>query len=608
MRVGDIVRDTYVKINFMTKYQIRPEIDKEARKELSEHSDIVAHLLFHRGITTKSEADSFFSHIYENLHDPFLLKDMNKAVKRILDAISKQEMICIYSDYDADGIPAAVILSDFFDKINYKNYFVYIPHRNKEGFGLNNKALEIIKDRDVTLLITLDCGIADVEQVSYAKSLDIDIVITDHHETGSVVPDAFAIINPKQKSCEYPEKMLCGSAVSFKLVQALLKKGDFNISKNWEKTLLDMVGIATLSDMVPLKGENRTLAIFGLTVLRMSQRKGLHLLLKKNRIDQNKISEDDVGFTISPRINAASRMDEPEMAFKMLKARNYTDAGALVDHLQKINDTRKGHVAVMVKEARRKLKDSEPSDIIVLGNTKWQPSLLGLAANTLSGDFNKPVFLWVRGEGTDLKGSCRSPHISVVDLLSKLPDTIIETWGGHHQAGGFVVRKDAVDFLKDELLKINDTLKQQALPEDFVDKALSLGDINSELWNNLEKLAPFGVGNHRPLFLFNNVIVDSLKQFGKRNEHLSLQLKENPLIRKNTENSQNINLIIDSVNSSVTNNANNKTCEAIAFFKSTDSWKKNIKEKESINIIATIEKNNFGNSRGVLRLRIVDVV
>ena len=212
---------------FMKSYSVRQPIPEKIRKDLAEYSDFLAHMLFHRGITNSSQAKEFFTHSYEKLHDPFLLKDMQKAVDRILLAIEKEEAIAIYSDYDADGIPAAVILSDFLDKIDYKNYFVYIPHRNKEGFGLNIPAIDIISERSATLIITLDCGITDVEQVKHANSLGIDVIITDHHEVGEVVPDAFAIINPKQGDCSYPEKMLCGSGVAFKLVQAILLTKDF---------------------------------------------------------------------------------------------------------------------------------------------------------------------------------------------------------------------------------------------------------------------------------------------------------------------------------------------------------------------------------------------
>lgn len=566
---------------FMKSYSVRQPIPENIRKDLAEYSDFLAHMLFHRGITNSSQAKEFFTHSYENLHDPFLLKDMQKAVDRILLAIEKEETIAIYSDYDADGIPAAVILSDFLDKIDYKNYFVYIPHRNKEGFGLNIPAIDIISERGATLIITLDCGITDVEQVKHANSLGIDVIITDHHEVGEVVPKAFAIINPKQKDCSYPEKMLCGSGVVFKLVQAILLTKDFSLPKGWEKTLLDMVGIATLSDMVPLVGENRTFAKFGLTVLRMSKRQGICKLLKKSRIDQRKLSEDDIGFTVAPRINAASRMDAPEFAFKMLKARDSSEADDLVDYLHKINDERKGHVAVMVKEARKRLEEigDRKEGIIAMGDVKWKPSLLGLAANALCEEFNRPVFLWGRGEGSDLKGSCRSSGVSVVEMLTRMPESVIETFGGHHQAGGFVVKKESVDFLYDELMKIYSTFSEKSAPTLFTDYALSLSHIGESLWKDVEKLSPFGQHNEKPLFFLSQLQVVAVRQFGKKKEHLSLTLRDGVAY---------------------------KEIEAIAFFKDLDAWGESIKESEKINLVAYLEKNNFAN-KSSLRLRIVDV-
>lgn len=567
-----------VRIDRMKTYKNRPEISAFARQELREYSDFVSHLLFHRGIDTKEKADYFFKYTYQDLHDPSLLKDMDKAVERILKAIDGNELITIYSDYDADGIPAAVILSDFFDKINYKNYNVYIPHRNREGFGLNIKAIDSFIEKNTKLLITLDCGIADVEQVNYANENNIDVIIVDHHETNGIVPDAHAVINPKQEDCEYPEKMLCGSGVTFKLVQALLATNKFAVPENWEKTLLDMVGIATLSDMVPLLGENRSLANFGLTVLRMSPRKGLNMLLRKSCIKQENISEDDVGFSISPKINAASRMGEPELAFKMLKSRDHSEAGALVDHLHKINDERKGHVAAIIKEIKHRKEVLEKPGILVTGNVNWQPSLLGLAANTLCEEFSRPVFLWGRGDGSDLKGSCRSPHVSVVDLLSKLPDSVLETWGGHHLAGGFVVKSEAVDFLYDELMKNYSNIENASSVEVFVDYVLNLNEINFSLWKDLLKLSPFGQDNPKPLIMINNIFIKEFKLFGKRKEHLSLVVSDG----KNQK-------------------------EAIAFFKGLDSWQKNIQEKENISLLANIEKNTFGGANN-LRLKIVDIL
>lgn len=303
-------------------YQVAPELTAEERANMNKFSDITAKILFRRKIKTNDEAEAFMNVDYEkHTHDPFLLKDMEKVVERILRAIKNDEKVCVYSDYDADGVPGAVVLSDFFKKIGFKNFFVYIPHRNLEGFGLNDEAIQKIFEQDAKLIITIDCGIADISQVDLANLKKIEVIITDHHECGAILPAAYAIINPKQPGCNYPEKYLCGSGLIFKVVQALIARGNFGLVPGWEKWLLDMVGLATLSDMVPLTGENRVFAKFGLQVLRKSPRLGLMKLLKDNGLKQRDLTEDDVVFTITPRINAASRMGSPETAFQMLSDR-----------------------------------------------------------------------------------------------------------------------------------------------------------------------------------------------------------------------------------------------------------------------------------------------
>lgn len=564
----------------MKRYELRTDIPKEAREELKEHSDFISHLLYHRGIKTSDAANNFIDTSYDSLHDPFLLYGMDKAVDRILDAMKKDEKIVIYSDYDADGIPGAVILHDFFKKAGYENFFNYIPHRNKEGFGLNVEALDNIHEKGAKLMITVDCGIADIDEVAYAVDLGIDVIITDHHEPNGKVPPAFAIVNHKQEGCNYPEQILCGSGVAFKLVQGLLAKGDFDIPKYWEKNLLDMVGIATLSDMVPLHGENRALAKFGLMILRMSPRKGLHKLLAQTGTKQSSLTEDDIGFTISPRINAASRMGEPETAFKMLSTQDEVEAGILVKHLNEINDQRKGHVAVMVREIHKHLKNRTDKEVqvIAFGNPKWKPSLLGLAANKIAEEENKPVFLWGRGEGRDLKGSCRSNGmVSLIDLMNGVSKDIFEFYGGHNEAGGFVVFKDKVDFLEEGLNKSFDSLDTDGDKDpNWIDKKLRIEDITPEIYSEMDKLAPFGVGNIKPLFLFENAPISSVINFGKAKDHLKVLF-------------------------------NGSYIEAIAFFKNENSFSKKIEEGSSANIIGHIEKDTFaGKNR--LRLRIVDVV
>ncbi|HEC33055.1 MAG TPA: single-stranded-DNA-specific exonuclease RecJ, partial [Candidatus Kaiserbacteria bacterium] len=292
----------YISVHKMNPYILRETYKDEDKKELEEYPELLQELLINKGITARKDADIFLNPNYdEHLHDPFLMKDMDKVVDRILGAISSNEKIIIYSDYDCDGIPGGVLLHDFFKKIGYKNFENYIPHRHEEGYGLNISAIEKFGDDKVDVLISVDCGITDVVPVEKANELNIDVIITDHHLQNGVLPKAYAILNPKQKGDSYPYDMLCGTGVVFKLVQGLIKKGDFNLKKGWEKWWLDMVGLATIADMVPLTGENRVLAYYGLQVLRKSRRPGLMQLCRKIYLKQMYITEDDIGFMIAPR-------------------------------------------------------------------------------------------------------------------------------------------------------------------------------------------------------------------------------------------------------------------------------------------------------------------
>jgi single-stranded-DNA-specific exonuclease len=588
-------------------YKIRPELNTEQREKLSEFSDIVSHLLFHRGITDNSAAQDFLNPNYEkHSYDFGLLKDIDKTVERILQAVTQNEKICIFSDYDADGIPGAVVLSDFFKKIGYENVFVYIPHRNKEGFGLNSGAIEKISEDGAKILITIDCGISDVEQIQQATDAGIDVIITDHHDPNGHQSSAYAVVNPKQPDCKYPDKNLCGSGVIFKVVQALVKKIrsdeklsteisektgvalETELTEGWEKWLLDMVGIATLSDMVPLVDENRVFAKYGLLVMQKSRRKGFQKLLKIARLNQNQIAEDDVGFTISPRINAASRMDSPELAFQMLSTDDDVVANDVVKHLDKINNERKGYVAAMVKEINKVLSDNHDEHIdkklVVYGNPNWQPSLLGLAASSIVGSHKKPVFLWGRGDGDNLKGSCRSDgSLNLVELMNNVDHGTIYGFGGHAMAGGFEVTDDGVFNLHDELEKAHIKTKSSEGDEGFglinVDRKILIDEIDWKLFNEINKLAPFGVGNEKPVFLLENVKVSSADKFGKTANHTKLLLQKN----------------------------NGSNLSAIKFFSDGDEKLSKVASGDSVNLIVNLEKSTFGRYPE-LRLRIVDIL
>jgi single-stranded-DNA-specific exonuclease len=569
-------------------FEIRPELDKDARNKLNKFSDIVAKLLFYRDLKDNETATAFIDSDYDSsIHDPFLMADMDKAVDRILEAIKNQEKICIFSDYDADGVPGAVVLHDFFKKIGYDNFFVYIPHRNLEGFGLNNKAVEEIISDKTKLIITIDCGVADIKQIELANKLGADVIVTDHHELAHGMPPAFAVVDPKREDCNYPYDMLCGAGVIFKVVQALIKKGDYDINDGWEKWLLDMVGIATLSDMVPLTGENRVFAKYGLLVLQKSPRKGLMKLLQKSGANQKYLTEEDVVFTITPRINAASRMGHPEAAFKMLSTSDELEAGETVDYLQKINDQRKGVVAAMVKEIKKYVEENLIEDgeltvpVIVKGNPKWSPSLLGLAASTIVETYNCPAFVWGRGEGDELKGSCRSDgSASLVSIMENLPDGILETYGGHVMAGGFVMNFDAIDTIEQAM--IDSYKKVSGQDSDLFhitpDASLKPDDVTWQLFDQLKPLAPFGMKNEKPLFIFENIKLDRIDMFGKEKNHVRLTF--------NKESGGYLN--------------------AIKFFVADDEKIQKMKPGDLITFTANLEKSLFGGNLE-LRLRLVDV-
>ena len=315
----------------------QPIVPDTVRDSLNTYAPLVQQLLFTRGIHDAESARAFTEPNYDtDLHSPFLLTDMAKAVERILRAMREGEHIVIYTDYDCDGIPGGVLLHDFFTAIGYTNFENYIPHRHEEGYGFNADSVPYFKERNAKLIITVDCGITDHPAVEKANELGIEVIVTDHHEPSETLPPAYAVINPKRDDA-YPFKGICGTAVAYKLVQAILeegkKSGQITLKDGMEKWWLDLVGLATIADMVPLTGENRVFARYGLQVLRKSQRPGLQHLLRKAGGSQRYLTEDDIGFTIAPRINASSRMDTPEDAFHMLRTRDEGEAGAHVLHL-----------------------------------------------------------------------------------------------------------------------------------------------------------------------------------------------------------------------------------------------------------------------------------
>jgi len=573
----------------MQKYSVRTPLSKNEAVDLNDYPDLIKHLLYHRGITTKAEAQSFLNPDYENgIHDPFLMKDMDKAVDRILQAIDKKEKIVIYSDYDADGIPGGVIMHDFLKKIGYDNFINYFPHRHDEGYGLHIEAINKFYDQGITLVMTIDCGTTDNIAIERAVELGMDVIVTDHHISSDVsLPPAYAVVNPKRNDCDYPYEMLCGSGIVFKIIQGLISKRDFGLKKGFEKWFLDMVGFATIADMVPLRGENRIFAYYGLKVLRKTQRNGLKKLMNKAKIKLDHLYEEDIGFTLAPRINAASRMGKPSEAFELLTTNDEVHAEKMSDYLQKINDERKSISASMTKEVKKFLNSRSDSEkdrkVLVFGNPKWQPSLVGPVCNNLMEECQSPVFVWGRGSGEYIKGSCRSNgSVSVVDLMKSVPKDTFISYGGHKMSGGFSISHDKIHFLEQELCTAYNILlkeKEYIAPDIFIDQKLSLDDVNWSTYSSIDTLAPFGIDNPRPTFLFEGIEIYSVKAFGKEKNHLELTFK----------------------------NSYNKSINSIGFFMTEDDFASKIKVGEKINLVASIEKSVFKNYPE-LRLRIIDII
>lgn len=545
-------------------------------------------LLEKRGITEPEEMERFIMPDFErDTHDPFLILNMERAVERIFRAFRGGERIVIYGDYDCDGIPGSVILHDLFAKIGVAEFTNYIPHRHLEGYGLNADAITRFAKEKADLIITVDCGITDVEEVAMAQSLGIDVIITDHHLPQAVLPPAHTILNSKQIGDTYPDNMLCGAGLAFKLAQAILIEGRRtgkmeDIPLGWEKWLLDMAGLSTIADMVPLIKENRTLAYYGLKVLKKSPRPGLVALLREANVDQRYLNEEDVGFTIGPRVNAASRMDVPLRAFELLSTREPAVAMARAQHLSALNMERKGEVARMVKEAKRLIEGRELRDVIVIGSPKWRVGVAGIVANQLAETYDRPAFVWGKEGAHTIKGSCRSDgRVNIVELMILVKDGVFIDKGGHEFSGGFSVHEDAIHFLESSLVEAFQfaSKKEKQEKNGTIDATLSIDDITEETFQAVDLLAPFGQGNAKPLFLFEDAVLLKSEQFGKGREHLKLSFK----------------------------NSRGQTISAIGFFMSSNKFPNvDLRAGTHINLTAHIEKSYF-RSQPELRLRIVGI-
>ncbi len=538
----------------MASYRLQRDISEEEvyTKELGHFSPLIRNLLVHRGITTREEAEKFITPNYErDICSPFEIEGMKEGVSRIVKAMKHDELIAIYSDYDCDGIPGGALLSQFFDELGYTKRIHYIPHRHNEGYGLHNHAIDTLKNEGVTLIITVDLAITNIDEVAYAKKQGIDVIVTDHHlpireEDGTqTLPKAFVVLNSKKDSCTYHDKMLCGCALAWKLACGILielrntklpkKESMFKnvlekvatLPVGWEKWFLDYAGISTIADMVPLVNENRAIAHFGLRVLRRSSRAGLQKMLANAGVKQSLMTEEDIAFGIAPRVNAASRMDDPRVAFNALASRDTKEAIGYANILEELNNKRKRDVGDVIGNLSYDHSHFN-EEVIVVGDTSWTPGILGLIAQRILDETGKPTFVWGQGEDAQVyKGSCRSKgDVHVVELMSRAGEVLLG-FGGHEEAGGFSFKKGDEDKVRVALNQAvtHVTKKDIGNGEEIVDGILTFDKITDSFFNEIETLAPFGVANPKPLFAFKNVRAISSRAFGKQSNHLEVIYK-----------------------------------------------------------------------------------
>lgn len=526
-----------------TNWVVKPTIDKKLFEAFPEHSPLILQLLYNRGLTTQETIDEFFSPDYKNdVHDPYLLKGIKTAVERIFYAIKKKEKILVYGDYDADGVTSSVLVIKTLKFLGAKDVAIYIPDRAKEGYGINKEAIGQIKKMNVSLIITVDCGVASWKEVDLANSLGIDVIITDHHWVPEKLPKALAIINPKQKGDNYPYKNLAGVGVAFKLSQALLssqnKEQNYNDNKtniSFEKWLLDLVAIGTVADSVPLLGENRTLLNYGLIVLGKTKNIGLAELIRKIKSNKSAssakeqtfiIDSDTIGYQISPRINAAGRMDHANTSFELLITESADEAQGLVTSLEILNTQRQSLTEKIIKQIRERIGKTPKEKIIFEGDSAWPIGILGLIAGKLADEYSRPVFIYNKGENFS-GGSCRSiPSFSIIEALSQC-QSLLSEFGGHKGAAGFRTDNKNLEKLKEKIEKIAalEIKNEELVPSISIDAEVTIKNIDWPFFEKVEKIAPYGEANPEPVFLIRHMNVIEMRTVGNGEKHLKLYLE-----------------------------------------------------------------------------------
>ncbi len=549
-------------------YPLRSKAERQADAQQGIDS-LYAQLLTNRGIPQRDEISRFVHASYSDSLSPFWLEDMSVAVQRIQQALAQKEHITVYGDYDADGVTSSALLFRALRNLKSAETTLdfHIPHRQRDGCGLNIAALTMLKQRGTQLIITTDCASSDVEQVRYANELGIDVIITDHHSPPPELPAAYALINPWRIDATDEDalafRLLCGAGMAFKLVQALYRT--YKRSQEAERELLDLVAIGTIADIVPLIGENHMLAHLGLQQLNATRKPGLQALIRSANLQQGRIRERDIAYGLAPRINAAGRMQDASIAFNLLTTESETEAAAYVAQLEELNIARQQQTEELMRKVREEAQHHPDDTIILVSGEDWHEGILGLVAGKLVEEIHKPVFVLSNDAKTHLsRGSARSQKgFNIIEAIRSFADKL-ERYGGHAQAAGFTIETARIDELRQHLLEWQTTGNQATLEEDItatiepvssealgevvqpvetlVEQASSTHMIDLVLYKTdllnyagykrLRKLSPFGASNPEPVFKIENARLIDRWASGVNKQNLRLKLEVTDLSAK----------------------------------------------------------------------------
>ena len=568
-------------MNFKWNYEPPTSERQQAAKELADKigmSPILADLLIQRGIKTESAAKRFFRPMLNELIDPFLMNDMDVAVDRLNDAMGRKERIMVYGDYDVDGCTAVALVYKFLQQF-YSNIEYYIPDRYDEGYGVSKKGIDLAAEHGVKLIIVLDCGIKAIEEIAYAKQLGVDFIICDHHVPDEVMPPAVAILNPKREDSTYPFKHLCGCGVGFKFMQAFAKNNGIPFSRLIP--LLDFCAVSIAADIVPVVGENRTLAFHGLKQLNQSPSIGLKAIIEICGLTGRELTMSDIVFKIGPRINASGRMQNGTEAVDLLVEKDFARALAEANHVNEYNDQRRDIDKQMTEEANEivaRLESQQHMQSIVLYDENWKKGVVGIVASRLTEMYFRPTVVLTIIDGL-ATGSARSvAGFDIYDAIKSCRDLLLN-FGGHTYAVGLSMKQENIPEFR---RRFQEYVSNHILPEQTqalldIEEEVDFKDITKKMLNDLKKFAPHGPCNPKPLFCTRNVYdYGTSKVVGRNQEHIKLEL-------------------VDSKSSNVMN--------GIAFGQSAAA--RYIKSKRSFDIVYTIEENTY--KRNEIQLQIEDI-